>query len=50
MVNRIVLANSLEASDDILVDYCLESHIEFYRGILQNVLSRYVEIIDKYKP
>ena len=40
-VNQMVVATSDLASDDSLVDYCLNNKINYYRGSLNNVLSRY---------
>ena len=45
-VGNVIVATSKEKSDDILVDYCKKNHIEFYRGSLKNVLSRYIDILE----
>ena len=48
-VNQIVVATSDLASDDSLVDYCLNNKINYYRGSLNNVLSRYTDLVDSFK-
>ena len=47
--NKIVVGTSSETSDDILVEWCKKNKIDFYRGSLDNVLKRFVEISNKYK-
>ena len=47
--NKIVVGTSSEISDDILVEWCKKNKIDFYRGSLNNVLKRFVEISNKYK-
>ena len=47
--NKIVVGTSSEISDDILVKWCKKNKIDFYRGSLDNVLKRFVEISNKYK-
>jgi spore coat polysaccharide biosynthesis protein SpsF len=44
----VVVATSVEASDDPLADYCHQSGIACYRGSLDNVLSRYLEVLTTY--
>jgi spore coat polysaccharide biosynthesis protein SpsF len=44
-VGKIVVATSQEKSDDPLAKYCTENEIEIYRGSLNHVLSRYVNIL-----
>ena len=48
LVNRVVVVTSIEPSDDALADYCKEAAIEFYRGSLDNVLSRFLAVLDLY--
>jgi spore coat polysaccharide biosynthesis protein SpsF len=45
-VGKIVVATSVENSDNPLVEYCRENNIDYYRGSLNNVLSRFVEILN----
>lgn len=47
LVDRVVVATSVESSDDALADYCAEADIECYRGSLNDVLSRYIDILDQ---
>ena len=47
--NKIVVGTSSETSDDILVEWCKTNKIDFYRGSLNNVLRRFVEISNKFK-
>ena len=44
-VDRVIVATSKEKSDNVLSDYCLENNIDCYRGSLNNVLSRYADIL-----
>ena len=44
-VGKVIVATSEENSDDPLVEYCLENNIEYYRGSLNNVLSRFISIL-----
>jgi spore coat polysaccharide biosynthesis protein SpsF len=46
-VDEVVVATSTDPSDDQLVSFCKGSDIEFHRGSLSNVLSRYTEILEK---
>ena len=48
-VNHIVVATSNLSSDDNLVDFCKNNKIDCYRGSLNNVLSRFTELLDIYK-
>ena len=45
-VEKVVVATSVENSDNPLVEYCQENKIDYYRGSLDNVLSRFVEILN----
>jgi spore coat polysaccharide biosynthesis protein SpsF len=49
-ISKLVVATSTDASDDILVDFLTSAKIDFYRGSLENVLSRFEAIADLYKP
>ena len=40
-VNQLVVATSIDSTDDLLVDYLEENSIDVYRGSLNNVLSRF---------
>jgi glutamate-1-semialdehyde 2,1-aminomutase/spore coat polysaccharide biosynthesis protein SpsF len=41
LISNIVIITSVDPSDDILVDFCLEKNINVYRGDLNDVLDRY---------
>lgn len=45
-VSQIIVATSYDSSDDVLVDTLEEMKIDFYRGSLHDVFSRYVSIIE----
>lgn len=45
-VSEVIVATSSEPSDDALAEFCAESSIQCYRGSLNNVLSRYIDILD----
>ncbi len=48
LVSRVIVATSVEKSDDELFSYCTEQKIDCYRGSLNNVLSRYLEVMNQY--
>lgn len=48
LVDRVVVATSVESSDDPLAMYCTQSGIECFRGSLSNVLSRYLDVLDQH--
>jgi spore coat polysaccharide biosynthesis protein SpsF len=43
-IDKIVVATSTDQSDDLLVNYLTENDIDVYRGSLNDVLSRFLEI------
>ena len=47
-VNSLVVATSLDPSDDPLVSFLEENLIGVYRGELDNVLSRFIEVSEIY--
>ena len=47
-VGQVVVATSVDPSDDALAKFCAETEIECYRGSLSNVLSRYLAILEHY--
>lgn len=47
LVDRVVVATSIETSDDALVDYCTQAGIDCHRGSLNNVLRRYLDVLEK---
>ena len=44
-VERIVVATSLDASDDVLAEYLKAHAIECHRGNLENVLQRFLDVL-----
>jgi spore coat polysaccharide biosynthesis protein SpsF (cytidylyltransferase family) len=44
MIDKIVIATSNDASDDLVSDYCKNKNIDFYRGSLDDVLDRYYQV------
>ena len=46
LVSEVVVAISSEPSDDVLADLCAKRSIKCHRGSLNNVLSRYTDILD----
>lgn len=46
--SRLIVATSNEASDDDLAKMLIEAGVEVFRGSLNNVLSRFINIADKY--
>lgn len=49
-IDDLVVATSIDESDDVLVDYLGSIGIKTYRGSLNNVLSRFVDIENIYMP
>lgn len=49
-IGKLILATSIDKSDDELVKICLENNIECFRGSLENVLERFYFTAEKYKP
>lgn len=47
-VNSLVVATSVDPTDDPLVDFLEKNSIKVYRGSLENVLSRFIEVAAKY--
>jgi spore coat polysaccharide biosynthesis protein SpsF len=47
-VNSLVVATSIDPSDDPLVSFLEENSISVYRGALDNVLSRFIEVSERY--
>ena len=47
-VDRVVVATSTEASDDLLAEFCEQAGLACFRGSLNNVLSRYLAVLDQY--
>ena len=47
-VNSLVVATSIDSTDDSLVNFLDKNSIDVYRGSLDNVLSRFVEVAELY--
>jgi spore coat polysaccharide biosynthesis protein SpsF len=47
-VDQVVVATSVQSSDDQLAAFCVETDIPCHRGSLHNVLSRYLEVLDAH--
>ena len=47
-VGHVVVATSVDPSDDALAKFCTEADITCYRGSLSNVLSRYLAVLERY--
>jgi len=41
MIDKLVIATSIESSDDLLVELCVDLGVECYRGSLEDVLDRF---------
>ena len=48
LADRVIVATSVDLSDDIIYDYCKKNTIEVFRGNLLNVLQRYYECAKTY--
>ena len=46
-VDKVIIATSNEESDNKLADYCMNNDLDLYRGSLDNVLSRFIHILEK---
>ena len=47
-ISQIIVATSIDPSDNILADWCETNKIECYRGSLNDVLGRYYEVAKIY--
>ena len=45
LVDKVIIATSTEKSDDPLAVFCKENNLNVFRGDLNNVLSRFLEIL-----
>jgi len=50
MIDHLVVATSIDKSDDLLVDMLIEHNIDYYRGSLYDVLERFYFVAKKFKP
>ena len=49
-IDQLVVATSVDTSDDILVDFLTAEGIEVYRGSLDNVYARFLDVAQIYNP
>lgn len=47
-IKKIVVATSLNPDDDKIFNFCKNKNIDCFRGSLNNVYSRFVEVVKKY--
>ena len=45
-VDKVIVATSIEKSDDELVEYCINNNLNVFRGSLNNVLKRFIRILE----
>ena len=50
MIDKLVVATSVDSSDDAIEQMCLDNNIEVFRGDLNNVLDRYYQCAKQYNP
>lgn len=48
LISRIVIATSIDKTDDVIERFCLDNGVEVFRGDLNNVLSRFYYIAKQY--
>ena len=48
LVDKVIIATSTEISDDPLAVFCQKNDLNVFRGDLNNVLSRFLKILEKY--
>jgi spore coat polysaccharide biosynthesis protein SpsF len=47
-INRVIIATTLDSSDDKLVEYCKRNNMPVYRGDTDNVLGRIISTCQEY--
>ena len=50
MIDKLVVATSVDVSDDAIEKMCLNNNIEVFRGDLDNVLDRFYQCAKQYNP
>ena len=45
--NKIIVATSIEKTDDVIQEFCKENNIQLYRGSLENAAERFLKAGDK---
>ncbi|MGE7931977.1 cytidylyltransferase domain-containing protein [Viridibacillus arvi] len=48
-IDKIVIATTLDQKDDVIVEFCDNNDVEYYRGSENDVLSRYYETAELYE-
>ena len=48
LVNKIVIATTVDSEDNPIVDFCETNNILYYRGSVDDVLDRYFKVAKKY--
>lgn len=49
-IDKLIVATTSDATDDIIVELCKDNNISFYRGSITNVLERFYNIATLEKP
>ena len=47
-INRVIISTSIAPEDTIIVDFCKENGIDYYRGSINDVLNRFYECAKKF--
>ncbi|MBJ64845.1 MAG: hypothetical protein CMB55_08650 [Euryarchaeota archaeon] len=47
-IDKVIVATSNDRSDDEIENFCIQKNFNLYRGSLNNVLSRYINLINQY--
>ena len=50
IIDKLIVATSIEASDDSIEEMCVDNDIEVFRGSLYNVLDRFYQCSISYNP
>ena len=48
-IDDVIAATTTNTSDDVIIDYCKSQNISYYRGSEDDVLSRVIEAVHKFK-
>jgi len=48
-IDQVVVATSVESTDDPIVEFCHSLGVECYQGPLENVAGRFAKLLDRYK-
>ena len=50
MIEKLVVATSVDGSDDAIEEMCIDNGVEVFRGSLDNVLGRFYQCAKQYNP